>query len=84
MAELVRHLEAHGYLHRVPDPKDRRAKLVQATDRGLDVFAIVRKFVEETEQQLIEALGGRRMSRLRDDLEAVRHTAATRQSIAGG
>src|ERR671931_2372658 len=28
MAELVGHLEAHGYLARVPDPTVRRAKLV--------------------------------------------------------
>lgn len=28
MAELVRHLEVHGYVERVPDPKDGRAKLV--------------------------------------------------------
>lgn len=34
VAELVRHLEAHGYVERVPNLKDRRAKLVQATDRG--------------------------------------------------
>jgi DNA-binding MarR family transcriptional regulator len=74
MAELVRHLEAHGYVDRVPDPKDRRAKRVQATDRGRDVFAIVRELVQETEQQLVEALGAGRMSRLRDDLEAVRQT----------
>ena len=40
MAELVRHLEAHGYVDRVPDPKDRRAKLVRATARGREVFAI--------------------------------------------
>jgi DNA-binding MarR family transcriptional regulator len=76
MAELVRHLEAHGYVDRVPDPTDRRAKLVQTTDRGRDVFAIVRQFVEEMEQQLTAALGAARIRRLRDDLEAVRETAA--------
>jgi len=48
MAELVLHLEAHGYVDRVPDPKDRRAKLVQANDRGRDIIAIVREFIEET------------------------------------
>jgi DNA-binding MarR family transcriptional regulator len=76
MAELVRHLETHGYVDRVPDPHDRRAKRVQVTDRGRDVFAIVRELVEETEQQLLEALGAHRMRRLRDDLEAVRQTVA--------
>src|SRR4029077_20906621 len=28
MAELVRYLETHGFVTRVPDPGDRRAKLV--------------------------------------------------------
>jgi DNA-binding MarR family transcriptional regulator len=76
MAELVRHLETHGYVDRVPDPQDRRAKLVQATDRGRDVFAIVRELVVELEQQLTATLGAGRISRLRDDLEAVRETVA--------
>ena len=31
MSELVAHLERHGYVERVPDPDDRRAKLVRAT-----------------------------------------------------
>jgi hypothetical protein len=33
MAELVRHLEDHGYVTRVPDPTDGRAKLVLPTHR---------------------------------------------------
>ena len=49
MAELVRHLEAHGYLVRVPDPADRRAKLVLPTDRGRDVIAIAQALVPELE-----------------------------------
>ena len=28
MAELVRHLETHGYVRRVPDPTDRRPMIV--------------------------------------------------------
>jgi len=38
MAELVLHLERHGYVERVPDPSDRRAKLVRATARGGEVW----------------------------------------------
>src|SRR3712207_1207944 len=50
MAELVAHLERHGYVERVPDPEDRRAKLVRATARGREVYAIAREFVAELEQ----------------------------------
>ena len=45
MAELVAHLERHGYVERAPDPSDRRAKLVRATGarrRGLRDRARVR------------------------------------------
>src|SRR5215216_19447 len=34
MGELVDDLERAGYVRRVPDPADRRAKLVVLTDRG--------------------------------------------------
>ena len=40
MAELVLHLENHGYVTRTPDPGDRRAKLVVPTERGREVVAI--------------------------------------------
>ena len=40
MTELVAHLERHGYVERVPDPADGRAKLVRATARGREVYAM--------------------------------------------
>jgi DNA-binding MarR family transcriptional regulator len=65
MAELVAHLERHGYVERVPDPTDRRAKLVRATRRGSEVYAIAREFVRELEAQWTERLGEAKMRRLR-------------------
>jgi DNA-binding MarR family transcriptional regulator len=72
MAELVRHLETHGYLVRVPDPTDRRAKLVLPTDRGLDVIAIAQQLAPETEERIQNLLGADRTRALREDLEAIR------------
>ncbi len=69
MAQLVAHLEQHGYVQRVPDPADRRARLVRATARGREVYAIVRKFVAETDARLDRALGAAKMRRLRALLE---------------
>src|SRR3954453_1065500 len=57
MAELVHHLEAHGYVRRVPDPADRRAKLVRATERGREVLAIARALVPEIEERVGAVLG---------------------------
>jgi DNA-binding MarR family transcriptional regulator len=66
MAELVAHLEHHGYVERVPDPSDRRAKLVRATLRGKQVYAIAREFVAEVEREWTERLGEQKMRRLRE------------------
>ena len=69
MAELVAHLEHHGYVERVPDPSDRRAKLVRATRAGAELYAIAREFVAETERAWTDRLGEQKMRRLRELLE---------------
>jgi DNA-binding MarR family transcriptional regulator len=69
MAELVGHLEAHGYVERVPDPDDGRARLVRATERGREVFAIARELVAEVEAELVQRMGAAKVRRLRALLE---------------
>jgi DNA-binding MarR family transcriptional regulator len=69
MAELVAHLERHGYVERVPDPADRRAKLVRATARGREVYAIARDVVAELDARWSDQLGAARMRQLRTLLE---------------
>jgi DNA-binding MarR family transcriptional regulator len=69
MAELVAHLERYGYVERVPDPSDRRAKLVRATHRGRQVYSIAREFVAELEAEWTRRLGKRKMRALRELLE---------------
>jgi DNA-binding MarR family transcriptional regulator len=75
MAELVQHLETHGYVVRVPDPSDRRAKL-QPTKRGREVFAIAQELVLEIEARIRRVIGADRARELRNDLEASRRDAA--------
>jgi DNA-binding MarR family transcriptional regulator len=72
MAELVHHLETHGYVTRVPDPHDRRAKLVLPTDRGLDIIAVAQGIAPEIEDRMAHLLGADRVRALRDDLETIR------------
>jgi DNA-binding MarR family transcriptional regulator len=69
MAQLVARLEEHGYVERVPDPSDRRAKLVRTTARGRSVFAIVRDFIAEVDVRLSERLAPAKLKRLRALLE---------------
>ena len=69
MAELVAHLERHGYVERVPDPADGRAKLVRATDRGRAVFAVARDVAAAHERRLEAELGAGDVAALRALLE---------------
>ncbi len=81
MAELVQYLERHGYVHRVPDPSDQRAKLVQATDQGTAVITIVSSLVPELERRLVDALGSARWRELRTDLQTIRDLFAEEPGV---
>jgi DNA-binding MarR family transcriptional regulator len=73
MAQLVAHLEAHGYVERVPDPRDGRAKLVKATARGREVFALARAAIADLDARLDDRLGPEKVAQLRallDELNA--------------
>ena len=83
MAELVAHLERHGYVVRVPDPADRRAKLVQPTATGREVVAIAQELVPEVEEQIDAVLGPDRAQELRRDLEMLQRAALGRAASPG-
>ncbi len=76
MAELVAHLERHDYVSRVPAPHDRRAKLVLLTDRGREVVRLARALVPDIEARVARAIGQRRLTQLRADLERIRREFA--------
>jgi DNA-binding MarR family transcriptional regulator len=57
MGELVDHLAARGYLERVPDPNDRRAKLIVLTDLGYDALQAAFDTIIGIEAELEEFLG---------------------------
>jgi DNA-binding MarR family transcriptional regulator len=74
MAELVAHLERLGYVERVPDPSDRRAKLVRATPRGRQLYLIARDVIAEIEAEWTRRLGKTKMRQLRQLLEELNAT----------
>jgi DNA-binding MarR family transcriptional regulator len=57
MGYLVDDLEALGYVERVPDPTDRRAKVVRLTARGRAVEETVRKVIWQIEADWAARLG---------------------------
>jgi DNA-binding MarR family transcriptional regulator len=75
MAELVEHLEAHGYVVRRPNPADGRSKLVLPTERGVEVVAIAQAMVPEVEALVTGAIGARRTEALRADLATIQRAA---------
>lgn len=75
MAELVRHLEDHGYVERTPHPTDRRAKLVVPTVRGQDVISIAQRLAPELEDQVRDELGPARFRALCRDLQTIERIA---------
>ena len=76
MAELVAHLERHGYVERVPDPADGRAKLVRATARGRAVYAVARDVIAEIERERAAELGAAKMRQLRQLLQELNERLA--------
>lgn len=57
MGELVDDLEEMGYLRRVPDPADRRAKLIVFTEQGDEALMVGYAAIEEVERRLATLLG---------------------------
>lgn len=65
MGELVNHLAAHGYVERVPDPLDGRARLVRLTARGHEGYALAVHLVTDLEARWAVALGPDEMRQLK-------------------
>ena len=57
MGELVRELENLGLVEMVPDPDDRRAKLVSWTESGLSMARIGKRHLAVIEQRLEAEFG---------------------------
>lgn len=69
---LVDQLEQGGYVERVPDPTDARARLVRLAKRGLEVQACARRTERALEREWERHLGKERMRALREALADLR------------
>jgi DNA-binding MarR family transcriptional regulator len=69
---LVDQLERAGYVERVPDPDDGRARLVRVADRGARSVEASRATVARVEAEWTAHLGERRMAQLRAILTDLR------------
>jgi DNA-binding MarR family transcriptional regulator len=69
---LVDQLEKAGCVERVPDPTDKRARLVRIADRGKQAIPIAQAAVAEIEAEWTAHLGTQRMAQLRRALTQLR------------
>jgi DNA-binding MarR family transcriptional regulator len=72
--KVARSLQNRGYLKIVPDPVDRRAKLVKLTRKGYRFVNDVIEISEEVENELAAAVGRKKMDELQVTLQAILQT----------
>ena len=71
VGEATTDLEHRGYLERVPDPDDGRAKIIRLTGRGREAQSIGRLLIADIEAEWADRYGEQLISFLREALEAI-------------
>lgn len=68
VAQAVAALERHGYVSRLPDPADARARIIELTPRGRRVLKVMRSAAVDLEKRWEETLGPQLLSQFRESL----------------
>jgi DNA-binding MarR family transcriptional regulator len=69
VAQGIAALERHGYVTRVLDPADARARIIELTPRGRQALRVMRSNAMNVEKRWERVLGTRRLRELRGMLE---------------
>ena len=64
-------LQRLGYVERVPDPTDGRAKIVHLTERGADGARGRAESLDDVERRWAEEIGEERVAAMRETLEEI-------------
>ena len=67
--DLLGHLEQHGYLLRVPDSADGRARVIRLTSKGRRLQQAIYAEAGAAQQRIAEILGPRRFAQLHSSLK---------------
>ena len=76
--EHVANVEALGYVVRIADPTDGRAKLVVPTPRGREALILSRQVFADLEREWAEAFGAERVAGLCDTLSEIHQFETSR------
>jgi DNA-binding MarR family transcriptional regulator len=71
VAQGIAALERHGYVTRVPDPADARARIIELTPRGRQALRVMRSNAIDLEKRWQQVLGQQRLRELRETLQAL-------------
>jgi DNA-binding MarR family transcriptional regulator len=71
VAQGIAALERHGYVTRVPDPVDARARIIELTPRGRQALRVMRSNALDLEKRWEQVLGERRLGELRKTLQTL-------------
>jgi len=71
VGEAVAELELKGYVERVPDPLDGRAKIIKLTERGHEACLTGRRLFAQIESEWAERYGEERIAALRECAEEI-------------
>jgi DNA-binding MarR family transcriptional regulator len=77
-AQLIDHLVDHGYVERVRDPRDARARLLLLTDRGRACTVAAEAAAREAVEEWRVELGGEGFTRMQAALERITEPGALR------
>jgi DNA-binding MarR family transcriptional regulator len=69
VSEVAADLEALGYVERLPDPDDGRAKIIKLTGPGEEALATARRIFADIERRWTEEFGEERIAQLRETVE---------------
>ena len=73
MGQLVDEVERLGYVERIPDPSDGRAKIVRFTRKGRMLIKEGNGIGEEIQRKYASLIGENKLLRLRDLLDELHH-----------
>jgi DNA-binding MarR family transcriptional regulator len=71
VGEIVDDLVSRGYVKRIPDPEDKRAKIICLTERGERAQGTGLALFAKVEEQWAERFGTERIAQMRELLEEV-------------
>ncbi|MEQ7127579.1 MarR family transcriptional regulator [Actinopolymorpha sp. B11F2] len=80
MSDLVSHLEQHGYVRRVPDPVDRRGRVVVYADRGTSAAMVATSFFADLEARWDGIVGRDRFQDVKVALAEILSSSSTGKS----